>query len=221
MKEPNEKAPTRVLSRPSFKKVRFVASSPSPKTTPKGMYSDTGKGPLPEVALVGRSNVGKSTLINHLCIRKKLARTSATPGKTRELVFFVIDELFSLVDLPGYGFAAKSKKDIGNFGEVANHYLSERKALQLVIVLLDCRHLPKDTDLQLLDFLIENERPFALVLTKFDKLKQKEQKPQKVKIKAYLEEQLDYEMPEPIAYSALKNKGRDALISQISQHLSP
>lgn len=124
---------------------------------------------LPEVAFAGRSNVGKSTLINALTGRKKLARTSNTPGRTQQLNFFNIGDVFHLVDMPGYGYAKVSKSKIKNWTDVLHNYLKGRVPLRLVLVLVDARHGLKDSDADMMDLLNKAAVPYRIVLTKADK----------------------------------------------------
>ena len=129
---------------------------------------------LPQFAFVGRSNVGKSSLLNMLVNQKKLAVTSSTPGRTRLINFFNVhlspDTEIYLVDLPGYGFAAASKQATGGWNESIGHYLTREKNLKRVFVLIDIRHKPTDLDLQMLGFLQSNDIPFSIIATKADKL---------------------------------------------------
>ncbi len=129
---------------------------------------------LPQIAIVGRSNVGKSSLINLLTNNKKMAKTSSTPGRTRLVNYFNIDNKIYLVDLPGYGFAKASKNITTAWDKVMNEYFVDNEQLKLVMLLLDCRHEPTNLDQQMLDYLAENEIPAVLVLTKIDKLSKSE-----------------------------------------------
>jgi len=124
----------------------------------------------PEIAFAGKSNVGKSSLINALVNRKKLALTSSTPGKTRSLNFFLINNRFSFVDLPGYGFARVSLAEKRRWGLMVEQYLRERKELALVVIILDIRRDPSADDISLMEWLEVNRRPFIIVLTKADKI---------------------------------------------------
>ncbi len=130
----------------------------------------------PEIAIAGRSNVGKSSLINTLVRRKKLAKTSATPGKTQLINFFRIDASFVLTDLPGYGFAKVPLPVKKKWQRLVEQYLREREALRGVIVLIDARRGAMEMDLDLLAWLAEADLPACLALTKIDKLKQRERK---------------------------------------------
>lgn len=124
----------------------------------------------PELALAGRSNVGKSSLLNYLTGRKALARTSRTPGCTRGLIFFGIDDRVTLVDLPGYGYASRSKTERDAWKKLVEGYLAGRAALAGVLILVDVRRGPQDDEVTLADFLQAHEIPYAFVATKCDKL---------------------------------------------------
>ena len=147
-----------------FAKIQFETSF--------GSVSQLPESDLPEVAVSGRSNVGKSSLINRLFARKNLARVSATPGKTATINFFT-DGSARIVDLPGYGYAKVSKGEIHRWAELIEGYFADDRRLELVFQLIDMRHPPTKDDLQMIDFLIEQELPFVIVLTKKDKLSKK------------------------------------------------
>jgi GTP-binding protein len=125
---------------------------------------------LPEIAFSGRSNVGKSSLINRLVQRKKLARTSSTPGKTQQLNYYRVEDRFYLVDLPGYGFMHGGLGLRGKVGRLTETYLENRGELRAVIQLVDARHGPTELDRMMIDWLRERQKPFLLVFTKADKL---------------------------------------------------
>lgn len=125
---------------------------------------------VPEFAFVGRSNVGKSSLINFLVGKKGLAKTSATPGKTKMINYFDINDSFRLVDLPGYGFAKVGKDNLDVWSSLMGDYLAGAENLLTVFVLLDIRHLPTAQDRQMIEFLIYNHIPFCVVATKADKI---------------------------------------------------
>jgi GTP-binding protein len=138
-----------------------------------GAAARAGGGPraeLPEVAIGGRSNVGKSSLINTLLGRRGVARTSSTPGRTRQLNFFAVNERFVLVDLPGYGFAVGSESERRAWGPLVETYLRDRATLRGVVVLVDLRRGLEPDDAQLLDYLRAHSLPHAVVATKVDKL---------------------------------------------------
>ncbi|APX73008.1 ribosome biogenesis GTP-binding protein YihA/YsxC [Companilactobacillus allii] len=131
-------------------------------------YPDEG---YPEIALLGRSNVGKSSLINTLINRKSFARTSSTPGKTQTLNFYNIEEQLYLVDVPGYGFAKVSKKQREEFGTMIEEYLSTRNVLKGVVILVDGRHAPSDDDISMYQYVSYYHIPTLIVATKMDKIK--------------------------------------------------
>ena len=126
---------------------------------------------LPEIAFAGRSNVGKSTLINSLLNRKKLVKTSATPGKTQLINFFKVNDQFYFVDLPGYGYAKVPESVRHKWQNLVEAYLSERETLRNVVLIIDCRHNPTVQDRQLLEWLEYYQRPSLIVASKIDKLK--------------------------------------------------
>ncbi|HRJ90449.1 MAG: YihA family ribosome biogenesis GTP-binding protein [Acidobacteria bacterium] len=169
-------------------------------------WTDDG---LPEIAFLGRSNVGKSSLLNSLLQRKGLARTSNTPGRTQSINFFLVNGSFYFVDLPGYGFARVSKTMRSDWGKMAEDYLSERENLALCIQLVDSRHDPTQLDLQLYEWLMHRETPYLVVATKADKLSNNQFAKQLQIIKAKMPG------PEVIGFSAVSGKGREALWSEI------
>lgn len=126
---------------------------------------------LPEVALAGRSNVGKSSFINTLINRKGLARTSSKPGKTRTINFYKIENSMYFADMPGYGYAKVSKTELAKWGEMMNTYFTHRKNLKLTILIVDFRHPPSKNDKQMLEFLLYHDLPVMIVATKSDKIK--------------------------------------------------
>ena len=167
-------------------------------------------GELPEVAFLGRSNVGKSSLINSLLGRKKLVRTSSRPGCTRALNFFLINQRWNFVDLPGFGYAAVSKDVKAAWGPLVLEYLARRESLAAVVFLQDGRRVPASEELFLWEFLREQGRRVIPVLTKADKLKRGERSRQ---LHLFTEALAPYEVDpgEIIWYSALTREGRDRL----------
>jgi len=162
-------------------------------------------GRLPEIAFLGRSNVGKSSLINSLLQRKGLARASNTPGRTQSINFFLINKRFYFVDLPGYGYAKVSKTKRSDWGKMAEEYLSAREELSLSIQLIDARHLPTDMDRQLNDWLIFNKKQHLAVATKSDKLSGNQL------LSRLRDIRQSFENTNVIACSAETGKGRDEL----------
>jgi GTP-binding protein len=176
---------------------------------------------LPEIAIAGRSNVGKSSLINALVRRKRLAKTSSTPGKTQLVNFFRVDSTFILADLPGYGFAKVPLAVKNKWRRMVEQYLRDRDTLCGVIVLVDARRGLKDMDIDLLEWLAECELPACLALTKIDKLKQNEIKPA-IKELTYTLETGGSRFGSwagPVLTSAEKGLGRKELTAQIGEWL--
>lgn len=138
---------------------------------------------LPEIALAGRSNVGKSSFINTLINRKNLARTSSKPGKTQTLNFYRLNEAFYFVDVPGYGYAKVSKKERAKWGKMMDEYFQKRTVLKAVVLVCDIRHEPTDADVQMYDFLKYSELPVIIVATKFDKVKKSQRHKQLKQVK--------------------------------------
>lgn len=128
------------------------------------------KNGLPEIVLVGKSNVGKSSFINTMINRKKLAHTSSEPGKTRQINFYNIDDLFYFVDLPGYGYSKMSKQEQIKVGEFIEHYLKYRKEISLIIFLVDIRHDPTSNDFLMYDYVIRSSIPCLIIANKADKI---------------------------------------------------
>ena len=173
--------------------------------------------PIPEYAFIGRSNVGKSSLINTLCERKSLAKTSGRPGKTQLINHFKINNNWFLVDLPGYGYARTSKSTKKSFQKLITRYFEKRKQLISAFVLIDIRHEPQPIDLAFMEWLGENYIPFAIVFTKADKVKPKAKER---KIEAYLDHMLQQaweEAPPYFVTSSLHRSGRDELLQYIDQ----
>lgn len=177
--------------------VRFLQSAES--------LGDCPDSDLPEFAFIGRSNVGKSSLINCLTNKKGLARVSKTPGRTRELNFFSMNDQWSLVDLPGYGFAKVSRKQQEKFNEFVSDYLLHRPNLRGVFLLLDSRHSPQKIDLEFVGWLIENQLPFALVFTKTDKSKARLVEKNRG---LFLQELSTFSEGEPVTFLTSANSGQ-------------
>lgn len=165
---------------------------------------------FPEIAFLGRSNVGKSSLINSLLARKGLARTSNTPGRTQSINFFLINEGFYFVDLPGYGYAKVSKTMRAGWGKMAETYLSERDTLTLCVQLIDARHQPTTLDRQLNEWLVFHKKPHIIAATKADKLSSNQLRKSLTSIENELSDS------RVIAYSSATGKGRDAVWDEIS-----
>lgn len=144
------------------KNPKFEISAVSPKQYPKNE--------LPQIVLVGKSNVGKSSFINTMINRKKLARTSSEPGKTRQINFYNIDEKFYFVDLPGYGYSKMSKKEQDKVGGFIEQYLVNCENIELIIFLIDIRHAPTENDKLMYNYVISSKKPFMIIANKADKI---------------------------------------------------
>ena len=181
--------------------------------------SDKPKRLLPEFAFIGRSNVGKSSLINSLCGNKSLAHTSSTPGKTQCINHFLINDSWYLVDLPGYGFAKAPAKVRASIEQVINEYIHKSKEMVLLFVLLDSRHDIQKNDLDFLINLGENGIPFSIIFTKGDKLSKNGLESQVAKNKKFL---MNYweELPPVFTTSSLTGDGREELLKYISLTLN-
>lgn len=172
---------------------------------------------LPEIAFAGRSNVGKSSLINSIVFRKNLARTSSTPGKTQEINFYLVDESWYLVDMPGFGFATKGKQYRDKWEAFNLEYLSNRADLLFVACLIDSRHDPMERDLALIEVLENSSIDYVICLTKTDKLSKKaiEERVDQVKeVVAQCNHVIDV-----LPYSSVTREGRDQLIGIINRGL--
>lgn len=170
---------------------------------------------LPVIAFIGRSNVGKSSLINHLLNRKKLVKTSSTPGKTQLLNFFLINKRFYIVDLPGYGFANVPLSVKTGWLSMISEFLHQCPGMKLVVQLVDLRHKPSQDDTEFNLLLSENEWPSIVVANKADKVKKGSLK----KSLSLIQNNLELRKP-PLLHSALKKTGRDAIWIEINAALS-
>lgn len=173
-------------------------------------------GELCEYAFIGRSNVGKSSLINMLTNHGSLAKVSSTPGKTQLINHFIINDEWYLVDLPGYGYARVGAGKKSRFGKLINSYILEREQLSLVFVLVDVRHEPQNNDLQFIRFLGENGIPMSLIFTKADKLSGAQLKVALDKYFAILSEEWE-ELPSYFVTSAEKRTGKEELVEFIEK----
>ena len=169
---------------------------------------------IPEYAFIGRSNVGKSSLINMLVERKNLARTSSTPGKTRLINHFKINKSWFLADLPGYGYAKVSKKERESFGKMIEQYASRRTNLVCFFVLIDARLPPQQIDLVFMEWLGDSNLPFVILLTKVDKISQKVKSKNLGQLKEKLSDSWE-ELPMIIETSALKGTGKEKVLGFI------
>lgn len=171
---------------------------------------------LPQIAVAGKSNVGKSSLINSLCRRKALAKTSATPGKTRLINLFLLNGSFHLVDLPGYGFAKVDKQEKQRWGGMMEKYFRETEALKLTLHLVDIRHEPTKDDLQMNEFLRAMNLPFLVVATKADKIS----RGARMKQLAPICRQMQVQPWQVICYSSESGDGRDKLLEKMEEALA-
>lgn len=194
-----------------IKDVRFIKSSPDLLSCPGPVH--------PEFAFAGRSNVGKSSLINMLVGTKKLAKTSSTPGKTRLINHFLVDESWYLVDLPGYGYARASKGVRFMFHAAISDYLLNRPSLACLFLLLDCRHAPLTNDLEAIRWLGMNKIPFVLVFTKADKISADRMNSHMERYRRTLLEEWE-ELPHIFITSALDRSGRAEILSFVEKTCS-
>ncbi len=169
----------------------------------------------PEIVFAGRSNVGKSTLLNSLTGVKGLAKTSATPGKTRLINYFNINHEFYFVDLPGYGYAAVGHAEKAAWGHLLASYIEHRRTISLIVLLLDSRHPAMQSDRAMIDFLEFHERPYGIVLTKYDKLTQKE----KVQTRRIMES-CATKAKFVVNYSSFSGKGKNELMAHFDHYIS-
>jgi GTP-binding protein len=191
-----------------IKSAEFVISNTDVRKCPAGKR--------PEYAFIGRSNVGKSSLINMITNQKQLAMTSQTPGKTQLINHFLIDKEWFLVDLPGYGYAKRGKTGRENIRKIIENYILEREQLTCIFVLIDCRHEPQKIDLEFMEWLGENGIPFAIIFTKIDKIS-------KGKLAENLETYRNKmfetweELPVFFVSSAEKKEGKEELLTYIHE----
>ncbi|SNR14754.1 ribosome biogenesis GTP-binding protein YihA/YsxC [Tenacibaculum jejuense] len=191
-----------------IKSAEFVMSNSNVTNAPKDR--------IPEYAFIGRSNVGKSSLINMLMERKKLAKTSGTPGKTQLINHFKVNDEWFLVDLPGYGYAKVSKKKRTIFQYFIENYFKEREQLVCAFVLVDSRHDPQKIDLEFMRFLGENSIPFAIIFTKADKLPSSKLNKQLLSYKRKLLQHWE-SLPVNFLTSSSSKLGRDEVLNFIDQ----
>lgn len=193
-----------------IKNVNFVKSSTQISDCPKTEKS--------EFAFIGRSNVGKSSLINMMMDRRKLAKTSGTPGKTQLINHFLVNDHWYLVDLPGYGWARASKVNKKSWEEMIRKYLLERQNLALVFVLIDIRLAPQPIDLEFINWMGEKQIPFILIFTKSDKISKNKINGSISSYKHTLSKRWE-EVPDTIATSSVDGKGRKEILGYIEEVL--
>ncbi|MGL4730510.1 MAG: ribosome biogenesis GTP-binding protein YihA/YsxC [Clostridium sp.] len=191
-----------------IKQAEFVISAVKPQQYPEDNRI--------EFAFVGRSNVGKSSLINTVTNRKKLVKVSGTPGKTRLINFFLINNDFYFVDLPGYGYAKVSKKEKDNWGKMMEMYLINRPQLKKIVLLVDSRHKPTNDDVIMYNWIKHYGYEVLVVATKRDKLTNNEA----AKSKKLIRETLNMDKEEPlIFFSSLKKDGKEALLEELEKNI--
>lgn len=187
--------------------------------TSSSVHTQCPEDDRPEFAFIGRSNVGKSSLINLLTARKNLAKVSGKPGKTQLINHFMINGEWYLVDLPGYGWAKVSKEDKQKWGTMIHDYLLERKNLMLLFVLIDIRLAPQPIDVEFINWLGENGIPFSLIFTKADKLSGNKCQQSVARYKRTLRQTWE-QLPPMFITSSLKNQGREEVLNYIEEVLS-
>ena len=180
--------------------VEFLISAVNERQYPKNN--------LPEIAMVGRSNVGKSSLINCILNRKNFARVSSKPGKTVTINFYCIDNMLNIADLPGYGYAKVSKQEKDKWGNMINEYLDNENHASVIFLLVDSRHAPSEDDLMMLEWIRYSQRPFYVIATKVDKIKPS----QKEETINQCFKPLGIEKEQFIEFSSEKGTGKDAVI---------
>ena len=194
-------------------KAKFIKTALLPKDYPL-IRNQKGQ-VLPEIAVAGRSNVGKSSLLNHLFQSKHMVKTSSTPGKTQALNFFNFEDAIAFADLPGYGYAQVPQGVKKQWGPMVQAYLEQRETLKLILFLMDIRRIPNKDDLQFLDWVVHCQKAMVLVLTKVDKVKRDERKENTAKIlEALRASNIHY-----VYYSTTKNQGRRELLAMIHDAL--
>jgi len=186
---------------------RFLVSNSTVDQCPKSSFA--------EYAFIGRSNVGKSSLINALTNNKKLAKTSGTPGKTKLINHFLINEAWCLVDLPGYGYAKISKQERNELKKIINGYFAKRKQLANTFILIDSRHKPQDIDVDFINTLGAQQHPFSIVFTKVDKLSNAQRQNNISVYKSHLLEQGWESVPPLFETSAKTGEGKKEILSYI------
>ena len=192
-----------------MKRIEFVK--------PVFRMNEIPKRELPTVVLCGRSNVGKSSFINSLFVPLKLAKTSSTPGKTRSINYYLVDEKFYIVDLPGFGYAQVSKQERDAWQKIIEKYFEINRQVVLAVHLIDSRHDPMPLDIHLNSFLREHDIPYIVILNKIDKLKQSEIAKSKQRIREILPELLLNE--NLFLYSTIKGIGKKEIVKHLSRLL--
>jgi GTP-binding protein len=195
-------------------KARFIKTAMKPIDYPV-IRSESGN-ILPEIAVAGRSNVGKSSLLNHLFNSKHLVKTSSTPGKTQALNFFSFEDKWAFADLPGYGYAKVSQDTRKKWGPMVQTYLEKREPLKLILFLIDIRRVPNEDDLQFFDWIVRSQKGMILVLTKVDKVNRNERAANTQTILSALGAGNIHS----VYYSATKNQGKRELMAMLTDALN-
>jgi GTP-binding protein len=188
-------------------KAEFKLSAVDPKQFPNTQF--------PEIAFSGRSNVGKSSLLNNLVGSKKVAKTSSTPGKTQQINFFLVDDKWMFADLPGFGYAKIAKTEREKWLKLNMSYLSDREQLKITFLLIDSRHDPMESDITMMEWLENHEKPFAIILTKCDKIPKKMVEERHEQVKALLAN-CKFNV-DTIPHSSETGNGRDSIIGMIKR----
>ena len=197
-----------------FQNAKFITTGTAPEHYPTLRHIESGD-ILPEIAVAGRSNVGKSSLLNHLFQSKSLVKTSSTPGKTQAINFFTVNDELSFVDLPGYGYAKVPPSVKKQWGPMVQGYVNSRDALKLVLFLIDIRRIPNEEDLRLVEWVVHHQKAMILVLTKVDQVKRNEKMANTQKIL----KTLNCENLHHVHYSSTQGEGRIELIRMIHEAL--
>ena len=192
----------------NVQKAEFIRSAVGAKDFPRG--------PLPQIAFAGRSNVGKSSVINRILNRKNFARVAGTPGKTVHINYFLIDEKLYIVDLPGYGYAKVSQSEKDRWARLIQSWFDDDELMTFGVLIVDARHKPTKDDCIMANWFKETGKPFAVVANKLDKLKKSEIEPNMALIRDTLELDGDTRL---IPFSAEKGEGREELLFLMSDHV--
>ncbi len=192
-----------------FRSAEFVTSV--------GFLRQLPRDGMAEIAFAGRSNVGKSSLLNRLFNRRNLAKTSSTPGKTRTLNFYCVNHAYYFVDLPGYGYAKRSRQERETWGQLIEGYVQDRPSIRGFVQLIDARHDPSRDDLLMIDWLVQGEKPFVVVATKADKLSGHKLKSRLDQTRRMLALHGDFDL---VPFSAMTGRGKDVVWRWIGEVLN-
>jgi GTP-binding protein len=195
-------------------KAKFIKTAMKPVDYP--VIRSSGGKILPEIAVAGRSNVGKSSLLNHLFNSKDLVKTSSTPGKTQALNFFSFEDKWAFADLPGYGYAKVSQETRIKWGPMVQTYLEKREPLKLILFLIDIRRVPNEDDLQFFDWIVQSQKGMILVMTKVDKVNRNE----RIANSQTILNAFGASNIHSVYYSATKNQGKRELMAMVGDALN-